>query len=166
MTLRSSKVATTRGKVNMYDGVLSKYAQFLPVNQATPMITLGEGNTPLVKSSRLGKEMGCEELYFKLEGCNPTGSFKDRGMVLAVAKGNPSNVVGLEDLARPGLDVGVCDPELSALGDLTRQLLMARNLYDRVLLNVKDAPATAAVQLSPTATTAVLLCFISLSQIR
>ena len=70
----------------MYDGVLSKYAKFLPVNEATPMITLGEGNTPLVKSSRLGKELGCEELYFKLEGCNPTGSFKDRGMVVAVAK--------------------------------------------------------------------------------
>jgi threonine synthase len=47
---------------------------------------MGEGNTPLVKSNRLGKELGCEELYFKLEGCNPTGSFKDRGMVVAMAK--------------------------------------------------------------------------------
>jgi threonine synthase len=50
------------------------------------MITLGEGDTPLVKSSQLAKDLGCEELYFKIEGCNPTGSFKDRGMVVAVAK--------------------------------------------------------------------------------
>ena len=70
----------------MGKGVLRKYKELLPVNSATPLITLGEGDTPLVKSSRLGKELGCEELYFKLEGCNPTGSFKDRGMVVAVAK--------------------------------------------------------------------------------
>ncbi len=50
------------------------------------MISLGEGSTPLVRSYRLEHELGCGELYFKLEGCNPTGSFKDRGMVLAVAK--------------------------------------------------------------------------------
>ena len=72
--------------VPMGEGVLRKYKELLPVNSATPLITLGEGDTPLVKSSRLGKELGCEELYFKLEGCNPTGSFKDRGMVVAVAK--------------------------------------------------------------------------------
>ena len=70
----------------MGDGVLAKYKKFLPVSHGTPMITLGEGDTPLVKSASLGKELGCEELYFKLEGCNPTGSFKDRGMVVAVAK--------------------------------------------------------------------------------
>jgi len=58
----------------------------LPVTSATPMITLGEGDTPLVRSRILEKELGCGELYFKLEGCNPTGSFKDRGMVVAVAK--------------------------------------------------------------------------------
>ena len=70
----------------MGEGVLRKYSRFLPVTANTPMITLGEGNTPLVKSARLGRELGCEELYFKLEGCNPSGSFKDRGMVVAVAK--------------------------------------------------------------------------------
>ncbi|MEE9325540.1 MAG: threonine synthase [Dehalococcoidia bacterium] len=70
----------------MKEGVLAKYIQFLPVTPSTPMISLGEGDTPLVKSQRLGREVGCEELYFKLEGCNPTGSFKDRGMVVAVAK--------------------------------------------------------------------------------
>ena len=56
------------------------------MTNATPIITMGEGDTPLVRSNRLGRELGCTELYFKLEGCNPTGSFKDRGMVMAVAK--------------------------------------------------------------------------------
>ena len=67
-------------------GVLNRYSDFLPVTPATPLITLGEGDTPLVRSRILEKELGCGELYFKLEGCNPTGSFKDRGMVVAVAK--------------------------------------------------------------------------------
>ena len=67
-------------------GVLAKYSHFLPVTPATPKITLGEGSTPLVRSQRLEREIGCGGLYFKLEGCNPTGSFKDRGMVVAIAK--------------------------------------------------------------------------------
>src|SRR4030043_1000790 len=67
-------------------GVLFRYRDFLPVTPSTPLITLGEGDTPLVRSVVLEKELHCGELYFKLEGCNPTGSFKDRGMVLAVAK--------------------------------------------------------------------------------
>ena len=67
-------------------GVLTRYKDLLPVTPATPILSLGEGDTPLVKSNRLGKELGCSELYFKLEGCNPTGSFKDRGMVVAIAK--------------------------------------------------------------------------------
>ena len=67
-------------------GVLVRYKQYLPVTPATPMVNLGEGDTPLVRSQALEKELGCGELYFKLEGCNPTGSFKDRGMVVAVAK--------------------------------------------------------------------------------
>ena len=67
-------------------GVLERYKALLPVTDATPLITLGEGATPLVRSVRLEAEVGCEALYFKLESCNPTGSFKDRGMVVAVAK--------------------------------------------------------------------------------
>ena len=67
-------------------GVLNTYPDLLPVTKATPIITMGEGDTPLVRSNRLGRELGCTELYFKLEGCNPTGSFKDRGMVMAIAK--------------------------------------------------------------------------------
>ena len=70
----------------MGEGVMHQYGAYLPLNDSTPRITMGEGNTPLVRSNRLGKSLGCDELYFKLEGCNPTGSFKDRGMVVAVAK--------------------------------------------------------------------------------
>ena len=67
-------------------GVLTQYREFLPVTESTPLVSLGEGDTPLVKSNRIAADLGCAELYFKLEGCNPTGSFKDRGMVLAIAK--------------------------------------------------------------------------------
>ena len=70
----------------MRQGVLERYREYLPVTDDTPVFTLGEGETPLVRSRRIGDQVGCEQLYFKLEGCNPTGSFKDRGMVVAVAK--------------------------------------------------------------------------------
>ncbi|MFC1958173.1 threonine synthase [Chloroflexota bacterium] len=66
--------------------VLVRYKDFLPVTPDTPLFSLGEGDTPLVRGNRLEEEIGCKELYFKLEGCNPTGSFKDRGMVVAIAK--------------------------------------------------------------------------------
>lgn len=66
-------------------GVIQKYAELLPVTDATPRITLGEGDTPLVNIEGIGKTLGIE-LWGKLEGCNPSGSFKDRGMVMAVAK--------------------------------------------------------------------------------
>ncbi len=70
----------------MKSGVLVRYRDFLPMEPSTPRSTLGEGDTPLVRCSELEKKIGCGELYFKLEGCNPTGSFKDRGMVVAIAK--------------------------------------------------------------------------------
>jgi threonine synthase len=70
----------------MSKGVLARYARYLPITPQTPMLTMGEGDTPLVRSKHLGDELGVRDLYFKLEGCNPTGSFKDRGMVVAVAK--------------------------------------------------------------------------------
>jgi threonine synthase len=70
----------------MGEGVLQHYGEYLPLTANTPMLSMGEGDTPLVKSRRLGEEFGIGALYFKLEGCNPTGSFKDRGMVVAVAK--------------------------------------------------------------------------------
>ena len=67
-------------------GVIERYRQYLPVTDATPNVTLGEGGTPLVLSQNIGPKLGCKALYFKLESCNPTGSFKDRGMCMAVAK--------------------------------------------------------------------------------
>ena len=67
-------------------GVLAQYRNYLPVTGKTPLFTIGEGDTPLVRCDKLAAKYGCGELYFKLEGCHPTGSFKDRGMVVAVAK--------------------------------------------------------------------------------
>jgi threonine synthase len=69
----------------MKSGVLETYKQLLPVNDSTPMVSLGEGNTPLVRSNNL----------VKLESCNPSGSFKDRGMVVAIAKALESKSVGV-----------------------------------------------------------------------
>ena len=76
-------------------GVLHKYGEFLPLTAATPLFSLGEGDTPLVQSRRLGPDLGCADLYFKLEGCNPTGSFKDRGMVVAMAKALENGATGV-----------------------------------------------------------------------
>jgi len=70
----------------MKQGVLKRYRDFLPVTDNTPKLFLGEGDTPLVRCRALEEEIGCDGLYFKLEGCNPTGSFKDRGMVVTVAR--------------------------------------------------------------------------------
>ncbi|MFW6174344.1 MAG: threonine synthase [Chloroflexota bacterium] len=69
----------------MRGGVMERYGDYLPISADTPIVTLGEGSTPLVRSHRIGPALGCD-LFFKLEGCNPTGSFKDRGMCFAVAK--------------------------------------------------------------------------------
>ena len=66
--------------------LMQRYAAFLPVSDETPQLSLGEGYTPLVHARNLGRELGCPLLHLKIEGSNPTGSFKDRGMVLAVAK--------------------------------------------------------------------------------
>src|SRR5574337_2027511 len=69
----------------MWKGLIEEYKQFLPVTENTPALTLNEGNTPLIHLVNLSKKLGIE-LYGKVEGANPTGSFKDRGMVVAVAK--------------------------------------------------------------------------------
>ena len=66
-------------------GVIAHYRQYLPVGGQTPVVTLGEGDTPLVAAPRLGAALGVE-LHLKLEGMNPTASFKDRGMTMAVSK--------------------------------------------------------------------------------
>ncbi|PRT35640.1 threonine synthase [Bacillus wiedmannii] len=69
----------------MYKGLLKQYASYLPVNENTPDVSLMEGNTPLIPLLSISKQLGIQ-LYGKYEGANPTGSFKDRGMVMAVAK--------------------------------------------------------------------------------
>ncbi|WP_183253142.1 threonine synthase [Anoxybacteroides tepidamans] len=69
----------------MWRGLLYEYREFLPVTENTPLLSLHEGNTPLIRLERLSKQLGIE-LHVKVEGANPTGSFKDRGMVMAVAK--------------------------------------------------------------------------------
>jgi len=65
---------------------MDRYASYLPITDRTPRLTLGEGNTPLVRAHALERETGIPEIWLKVEGQNPTGSFKDRGMVIAVAK--------------------------------------------------------------------------------
>jgi len=66
--------------------LLDRYGEFLPVTDKTPIISLGEGNTPLVHIEHIGKRIGVPNLFVKYEGMNPTGSFKDRGMVMAISK--------------------------------------------------------------------------------
>jgi len=77
-------------------GLIERYREHLPVTDRTPALSLHEGNTPLIPAPRLGARLGID-LYLKYEGLNPTGSFKDRGMVMAVAK-------ALED----GADTVIC----------------------------------------------------------
>jgi threonine synthase len=71
----------------MYKGLIDKYRQYLPVSDKTPVITLNEGNTPLIYAPFLSKHLGDRiEVFLKYEGANPTGSFKDRGMTMAISK--------------------------------------------------------------------------------
>ncbi len=66
--------------------MIARYREHLPIGPSTPEVDLHEGSTPLVPSRNIGRALGLERLFFKYEGLNPTGSFKDRGMVVAVAK--------------------------------------------------------------------------------
>jgi threonine synthase len=154
-------------------GVLIRYRNFLPVTPATPVITLGEGDTPLVRSIALEKELGCGELYFKLEGCNPTGSFKDRGMVVAIAKavesgsrsiicastGNTSASAAAYG-ARFGLNVVVIVPKgMVALGKLAQaiaygaKIIAIQGNFDEALQIVRSLvekhPVTLVNSLNP-----------------
>ena len=70
-----------------YEGLINTFREYLPVTDKTPVITLNEGNTPLIKADNLARKIGIDaEIYLKFEGSNPTGSFKDRGMTMAVSK--------------------------------------------------------------------------------
>lgn len=157
----------------MRQGVLNKYRDFLPITPATPMLTLGEGGTPLVRSVVLEKELGCGELYFKLEGCNPTGSFKDRGMAMAIAKavedgsssvicastGNTSASAAAYG-ARFGLDVVVVVPKGKiAVGKLAQAIAYGARIiniqgnFDQALQIVRSLvekhPVTLVNSLNP-----------------
>jgi threonine synthase len=69
---------------HVWRGIIEEYREHLPVSEQTPVITLREGGTPLVRANRLSEMTGCE-VYLKVEGANPTGSFKDRGMTMAIS---------------------------------------------------------------------------------
>ena len=70
-----------------YEGVIKRYREYLPVTDATPIVSLKEGNTPLIESKNINKFFKNKlRIFFKYEGLNPTGSFKDRGMTLAISK--------------------------------------------------------------------------------
>ena len=148
-------------------GVLARFQEFLPLTEATPRITLGEGDTPLVRSRSLERDLGIGELYFKYEGANPTGSFKDRGMVVAVAKaleakcaavicastGNTSASAAAYG-ARCGLQTVVVVPKGHvAAGKMAQALmhgariLLVRGTFDDALHVVRNLAAESGVRL-------------------
>jgi len=71
----------------VYQGVIRRYKNYLPVTEKTPIVTLLEGDTPLIEAENLRVSLGVDsKIYLKYEGLNPTGSFKDRGMTVAMSK--------------------------------------------------------------------------------
>ena len=75
-------------------GVIDRYRDRLPVDESTPVVSLGEGSTPLLRAPRLSERLGVD-LYLKWEGANPTGSFKDRGMTVAISKALENGVAAV-----------------------------------------------------------------------
>jgi len=119
-----------------WPGLIAKYREHLPVTDATPVVTLLEGGTPLLEATRLSDRVGAQ-VYLKVEGANPTGSFKDRGMTMAMSKaleegakavvcastGNTSASAAAY-AARAGLVAAVLIPEGQiALGKLAQALI-------------------------------------------
>ncbi|HSG87108.1 MAG TPA: threonine synthase [Candidatus Limnocylindrales bacterium] len=138
-----------------------RYRAFLPIDEATPVVDLGEGFTPLVPVPRLGARLGLRDLHVKVEGMNPTGSFKDRGMVVAVSKaveagaraivcastGNTSASAAAYG-ARAGLEVVVVLPKGKiALGKLVQALVAGARVvavdgnFDQALRIVRELAA-------------------------
>jgi len=140
-------------------GIIERYRRFLPVTATTPIVSLGEGNTPLVRAPRLAEAIAPKlDLYLKFEGANPTGSFKDRGMTLAISKaveegaravicastGNTSASAAAYG-GRAGLQVFVLIPEGKiALGKLAQAMmhratvLQVEGNFDQALTIVKE----------------------------
>ena len=143
-----------------WPGVIRRYGAFLPVSGVTPVVTLLEGNTPLLPAPRLSERVGAE-VYLKVEGLNPTGSFKDRGMTVAISKaleegaravvcastGNTSASAAAY-AARAGMTCIVLVPEGHvALGKLAQalvhgaQVLQVRGNFDAALVVVRELPS-------------------------
>jgi threonine synthase len=147
--------------------LIDRYAAHLPVTARTPRITLGEGNTPLLRAPSFERECGIEEVWLKVEGANPTGSFKDRGMVVAVAKameegsraimcastGNTAAAAAAY-AARAGLTCAVVLPAgYVALGKLVQaiafgaRVVAVRGAFDDALEVVRELGASGEVTL-------------------
>ncbi|MGX7351033.1 threonine synthase [Enterococcus canis] len=150
----------------MYEGLLTRYKEYLPITENTPLISLAEGNTPLIRLNSLSDELGIN-LYGKYEGLNPTGSFKDRGMVMAVAKaveagakaiicastGNTSAAAAAY-ATRAGVKAYVVIPDGKiALGKLAQAIMYGADIisipgnFDEALKAVRDIANTEAVAL-------------------
>ncbi|PYE54101.1 threonine synthase [Deinococcus yavapaiensis] len=149
-----------------YRGLLHAYKAYLPLTDRTPLLTLHEGNTPLIHAPRLSDALGVT-LHLKFEGLNPTGSFKDRGMVMAVAKavedgatslicastGNTSAAAAAY-ATRAGLRCVVLVPDGNiALGKLAQavaygaEIIAVRGNFDDALTLVRDIAATEPIAL-------------------
>jgi threonine synthase len=151
----------------MRRGVLARWAAHLPLTERTPALTLGEGDTPLVRAPTLARDIGCAELWLKFEGQNPTGSFKDRGMVVAVAKaieggaraavcastGNTSASAAAY-CAAAGIACNVVVPEGKvALGKLAQavahgaRIVVLQGNFDSALQRVREISARTGIAL-------------------
>jgi threonine synthase len=87
MAVNGERESLPRARLTRWPGLIEHYRRFLPVTDATPVVTLNEGNTPLIESPALAERIGRKiKVYLKFEGANPTGSFKDRGMTVAISK--------------------------------------------------------------------------------
>jgi threonine synthase len=139
-----------------WPGLIEAYRERLPVTAATPVVTLQEGNTPLLPAPELSRRTGCE-VYLKVEGLNPTGSFKDRGMTMAISKaveegsqavicastGNTSASAAAY-AARAGLTCAVLVPQGKiAMGKLAQALVHGAQLL-QVEGNFDDCLALAS----------------------
>ncbi len=151
----------------MYPGIIHQYSKYLPV-KSSAIISLNEGNTPLLEAPRLAKKLGVGvKVFLKLEGLNPTGSFKDRGMTYAVSKaveaGSPAVICASTGntsasaaayAARAKISAIVLIPEGKiALGKLAQammhgaQVFQVKGNFDDALKMVKEISKTSAVTL-------------------
>jgi threonine synthase len=151
----------------MYRGLIERYRAFLPVSAQTPVVSLCEGNTPLIFSSYLSSITGLK-VYLKFEGMNPTGSFKDRGMTMAISKaaekkakivmcastGNTSASAAAYAV-RAGMKCCVLIPDGNiAMGKLAQamihqaQVIAIQGNFDDALNLVKDVTAQYPIPLS------------------